>query len=84
MQFTIEEIAMLADQERKMDSGEVSFVMLEGGVTPVTEAAMKEFGLVSGQTINHAIFISLLEFNLAECEAQIAIENAQKAGGSND
>jgi hypothetical protein len=74
--FTEDEIRALIECERGMDEGRIAFVMLDGQRVSVTAAAMAEFGLAQGQTINVPIMIALLEFNIAHCQAQIAIEKA--------
>lgn len=73
-----EEIKMLAKTERDMDAGVLPFVMLNGHRVRMDDAGMKHFGLEQGQTINQMIFVSILEFNLAECERKIAEQNALK------
>ena len=70
--FSDEEIKILVDSERKMDSGELGFVLLDGSRVIVLPDAMKHFELTQGQTINGAIMIALIEFNLASCREKIA------------
>ncbi len=55
-------IKMMAEMERRMDSGEIQFVMFEGNRLPITESLIKEFGLEPGQTINKVIFDAMAEF----------------------
>jgi hypothetical protein len=43
---------MLAEAERRMDSGELAYVMLDGRRVSVEPERMKDFSLVCGQTIN--------------------------------
>ena len=75
--FTVEDIRMLAKAERDMDSGAAPFVMLEGQRWLMTDEAMKEFELTTGQTVNHVIILKILEYNLSCCQAQSAINKAQ-------
>ena len=71
MKFTTEEIRLLAQSERDMDSGKLAFVMLDGKRVSVTCEAMAYFDLKQGQTITLPIMIAILEFNIAQCEAAI-------------
>ena len=64
--LSLEEVRMLAQGERDMDSGRVAFVTLHGNRTMVTKPAMKQFQLEQGQTISDCIFREILNFNLAE------------------
>jgi len=76
MKLTPDQIKDLAECERMMDNG-APFVMLDGNRCMVSDAAMKEFGLQQGQTINSYIFCAILEFNLAGIAAGQAIKKAQ-------
>lgn len=77
-EFTIEQLRMLADQEREMDAGQVPFVRLRDQRVAMTPSAMAAFGLEVGQTINDQIFIGILRLNLAECEASLVEQRAAK------
>jgi len=77
MELPIEEIKMLASIERKFDSGEMKYVLLNGGKVAVTDEALKELGLVEKQAISLTILRSILQFNIADCSAQMAINKAQ-------
>lgn len=79
MNLSIEETRLLAKLERDMDAGAVPFVMYEGQRLAVTEDAMAELGFEQGQSIKLPLFIALTQFNISQCEAQIAIQNAQGA-----
>ena len=76
MTLTIEEIRMLADLERRMDSGEQPYVIIEGHRAAVTPLVMDEFGLESGQTVSKPIFLAMLEANLANLRALQALKDA--------
>lgn len=69
--FTKDEIIKLAACERAMDSGAIPFVVLGEGRVICPQACMDEFELKHGQTINHAIFMEILKWNLADCQAKI-------------
>ena len=71
--FNIDEIKMIAEVERKMDSGEQPFVMFSGQRVAVPQTTMDVLGLAQGQTINHTIFMAVLQANLADCQAAIAM-----------
>ena len=74
-------IADLAKQEHQMDQGKVKFVLLKGERVPVSKEAMDEFGLVHGQNINDEIFVAILQFEIASCDATIAIAKAIASQG---
>lgn len=78
IEFSTEEIRMLAKAERDMDSGDVKFVMYRGGRTMVFPEVMDELGLENGQTISDVIFGAILQSSIAHLEAKIALDNAQK------
>lgn len=71
-EFTVEQLRMLAEQEREMDAGRVPFVRLRDQRMAMTASAMAEFGLKAGQTINDQIFMGILRFNLAELRFNLA------------
>ncbi len=76
MNLSIEEIRMLADGERRMDSGEQPFVNAPGGRLRVSPEVMEELGLVAGQTISVAIMQAIIEAQLASLQARIALDKA--------
>ena len=79
--FSDDDIRMLAEQERKMDSGESPYVTLRGNRMAMTQESMDHFKLTQGQTINEVIMMKILEFNISFCQARIEteklMENAQ-------
>ena len=77
MKLSIEETKILAKAERDMDAGALPFVVLNGQRWLMTDEAMKEFELTSGQTVNHAIMQMILQYNLSLLRAKIAIDNAR-------
>ncbi len=70
--LTTEEIKMLAVVERRMDAGEVPFVVWAGERMAVQQIVMDELGLQSGQTVSHEIAGAILGANLAVCRARVA------------
>ena len=74
--FTNEEIAMLAEQERRMDSGEQPFVVADDSRLAVMPEVMDEFGLVSGQTVTWIIVQRILECQLAIVSAKAVLQSA--------
>ncbi len=73
MSITIEETNMLAALERDMDSGSQPYVMMNGYRCAFSKEALDELGVVSGQAVSTAVYGKLLEFMIASCEAQIAL-----------
>lgn len=72
MRLTDKEIKMLAETERMMDAGETPFVISSGGRMTVDPAAMKHFGLKSGQNVTNEIACAIVRFRLEQCQAAIA------------
>ena len=70
-EFTREDIRMLAQCERDMDSGKQMFVVLGGSRMALTSECAEALGLVSGQTINALIFEAMLRWQIADLEAKI-------------
>lgn len=81
-EFTNEEIAMLAEQERAMDRGEVFFVVYGGNRVTVQDAAVEALKLEQGQTITDVIFRRILEIHLASTQAAIAMRNIEKSAST--
>jgi hypothetical protein len=79
MQLTTEDMKMLAALERRMDCGEQPYVVTDGGRMAFPASLLDECGIVSGQTVSHQMTITLMEMNLANLQAQIAIESARNA-----
>ena len=78
--FTIEDIRMLAEMERKMDSGEQPYVLdSDRNRWAVIPEIMDELGLESGQSVNGAIITAILEAIIASIQAHIAVDAAAKA-----
>lgn len=75
-EFTTEEIRYLGEMERRMDRGEVPFVMVNSRRVAITHDAVTEFGLEQGQTITREIFIAVLNFQIATLVARIAVNKA--------
>ncbi|MCE2029256.1 hypothetical protein [Sessilibacter corallicola] len=79
--FSVEHIKMLAEAERKMDNGEVDFVIWQGQRVMVNEEVVNEFGLRPGQTINPAIFAAIIQFVLSKVQAEIETLLRDKKNG---
>jgi hypothetical protein len=75
--ITTKDLKLLAKLERDMDEGKQPFVIYGGGRLAVKEECMEEFGLKNGQTINPQIATKIFQWNLADCQAQMAIEKAK-------
>ena len=75
-----EAIARLAEVEREMDAGKISFVRLEGKTRlPLKPALMSQFKLEQGQTISTTMAIMILPHLIAEMEATSAIDKAKES-----
>jgi hypothetical protein len=75
--FTNEEVALLAECERKMDAGEIPFVMMGGVRLATNREVMEELKLVQGQTVTPFIHHRMLEIQIALLQAKLAIERAR-------
>ena len=80
--FTNEDIKMMAEFERKMDSGDLKHVIWRGNRMAISDNATKEFNLESGQTINDQISIAITQFEIADCKAKIEAEKIFKKAQS--
>lgn len=75
--LTDEELKMLAEAERKMDSGEHKFVRDPSGHRLIVDAeVMRDLGLVNGQSVSRTLVTEIMERHLAKMQAQIALNNA--------
>ena len=72
MNFTTDELKMLAESERLMDGGEMPYVNFHNQRLMVSEQAMAEFDLRIGQCISDAVFVALIRFEIADCKSQIS------------
>ena len=73
--FTVEEVRMLADVERRMDVGEQPYVVNTSGRLAVSPEVMSELGLVSGQSASPTLCLAIVTASLASMEATIALGN---------
>lgn len=74
MKLTVEDIKALAGLERDMDAGRQPYVMMGGSRLSVMPEVMEELGLETSQTINHSIFIAILQAQIGVCQAKIAMK----------
>ncbi len=74
--LTTEQIRMLAQAERQMDAGEISFVVCAGRRLIVRPVLMEELGLETGQTVSDTLVLAILEANLAALRADVALAGA--------
>lgn len=73
MTFSIEELRMLAELERKMDSGEQPFVRVDETQVrlAVADWIMERIGLESGQTISGELAAEICRMNIADCTRKL-------------
>lgn len=76
-QYDREDMHLLAEIERDMDAGRQPYVVYGGSRMAVEPDQLQEFGLVSGQTINHTIARALMEWRVAKIQAAIALKEAR-------
>ena len=79
MNLTTEQIGHLAQLERRMDSGEQPFVLLNEERIAVHVDVMTELGLDQGQTISQPIFVAILQAQLAHCQAQLEMKKLERS-----
>ena len=76
--FTIEEIRMMAEQERAMDSGIQPYVLeMNRNRWVVCPSVMEEFGLETGQTVSDTLSLAITEAHLASLKATVALDGAK-------
>lgn len=67
MDFTTDEIRMLADVERKMDSGEMFYVVYRGERAAVNELVAEELGLERGPKPSSSSMYSISGLHRFKC-----------------
>ena len=70
MTLTDEQIRMLAEAEREMDAGTVSFVRWGSQRVLTTPECMKHFGLQQGQAISDEIWRAIQSFNIESIQKE--------------
>ena len=79
MKLSVDDIRMLAEQERGMDSGKVAFVKdKDGRRWSVSLEVMEELGFESGQTVSDSLITAMIEAEIASIQARIALDKAAK------
>lgn len=76
VEFTDEQIAMIAEAERRMAAGEVPFVVCGGQRLMVQEETMRDFGLTVGQEVPISILGDIIGRNMSYLSAQVAMEKS--------
>ena len=69
-------IRILAALARRMDAGNVPFVIAHGERLALTREAMEHFGLAQGQTVSNTILCAAIEYQMDILRAEIALEAA--------
>ncbi len=82
MEFTQEEIKLLAECERCMDSGETPYLIWKGQRLAVNNETLQHFGLENHQTINGIIAGAVLKFRVTRCKDATMEEEKKKIGGA--
>jgi len=79
MEFSVQDIQALAEAHRKMDSGEMPYVFLDGQRWAVHKEAMSHFKLKHGQTIDHFISMAILKYTIDFLQTKIAKKEIAEA-----
>lgn len=74
MKLTVEQIIALGELDRKMDSGEQPFVIVDGQRLAIPPEIMTVLQLVSGQTASDALYCRILEVMMTRLQEKIAEE----------
>lgn len=74
MNLTQEEVRMLAQIERDMDSGKQLFVLLNGERLAMLPEVVEFFALEQGQTISNGMYYEILKKIGSICEEKIALQ----------
>lgn len=77
-ELTLEEIKLLAEQERRMDAGEVPYVIWSGNRFSVDSEILQHFNLKNQQTINDAIALAIMKFNITRSKEKIMEEEKKE------
>ena len=64
--FSTKQIEQLEHIEHRMDSGILSYVILDGCRLAVSDAAMKELNLKNGQSVDFEVQNEIIAFEQAE------------------
>lgn len=76
--FSDEQIKMLAELERDMDSGKIKYVVRDGQRVSVLDEVMEKLGLENGQTISNALFHAMTLANIEMCQKKMDEEGISK------
>ncbi len=76
--LSIEELKMLADCERGMDSGIIPYVVLNGDRCAIDHEILSHFGLINHQTIDSVIFIAIQKFNIGRLKKEIMDKESKR------
>jgi len=82
MNFTIEQIRMLAENEQRMDEGSQPFVILNGRRCAFKQDVMDFLELEQGQTISEEIFMAGLRANIDFLNVAIAEQKMNDEAGN--
>ena len=74
MELSTEQIRLLAQAERMMDSGEKKFVFFGGHRLMMDDEVMEKLGLQPRQTINWEIFGAIQQENIQRVQLKIQLE----------
>ena len=78
MNITDEQMKMLAQLERDMDSGKQPYVVHQGERLAFRKGLLDECGLESGQSVSSAILLELMKRSLAHVEVELALKKARE------
>ena len=78
MLLTPDQMKILADLERKMDSGEQPFVQTSHSRMAFRQELLDECGIKSGQSVSTAMVHTLMQMSLASLQVQIITDNMKK------
>lgn len=73
-EFNNEEIRLVANLEKRMDDGEVQFVLWAGSRVAVEDHIMRQLGLTHGQSISGTIFQAIINARIQYCNQIIEAE----------
>jgi hypothetical protein len=80
MAMTKQHIKLLAECERMMDAEQIPCVRFQNERIMCSQACLEELGLIAGQTINQLIFVEILKWSIADCEAKITEQKLREEG----
>lgn len=80
--LSVRDIRLLAELDRKMDSGEQPYVLIDGLRHAFSAEILAHFGIESGQTLSRSLLKPLVQAVILNLRKQMETEEASDAKGA--